>query len=59
MREIAMSPEDLKMMIEYFDKLRIECNTPEKARAQLQLEGILDENGEYTERYRMPDEAAA
>ncbi len=54
-----MSEEDLKMMKEYFAKLRRECNTPEKATAQLQSEGILDENGELAPMYRPPVEGEA
>ena len=54
-----MSEEDLKMITDYIEKLRVECNTPEKAIAQLQSEGLLDENGELPERYRVPAEVAA
>jgi hypothetical protein len=49
-----MTYADLKMLTDYFDRLRIECNTPEKATAQLQKEGILDENGDLRARYGGP-----
>ncbi len=42
------------MLIEEFARLRRECNTKEKAIAQLQSEGLLDENGETAAMYRVP-----
>jgi hypothetical protein len=47
-----MNEEDLKMLAEHFERLLIECDTPEKAIAQLQKEGLLDENGEIAAPYR-------
>ena len=47
-----MSEEDLKRLEARFERLRIECDTPEKAIAQLQKEGLLDENGEIAAPYR-------
>lgn len=49
-----MSEADLKMLIEAFDRLDRECDTPEKARAQLQKEGLLDANGEVPAMYGGP-----
>ncbi len=49
-----MTQADLKMLKAEFARIRIECNTPEKARAQLQKEGLLDENGELPARYGGP-----
>jgi hypothetical protein len=54
MKETNMTEADLKMLTDYFDRLRIECNTPEKARAQLQKEGLLDEDGLLPARYGGP-----
>lgn len=41
-----MSESDLKKLREYFQKIQNEYNTPEKATALLQKEGLIDENGE-------------
>jgi hypothetical protein len=49
-----LTEADLKMLIEEFARLRRECNTKEKAIAQLQSEGLLDENGETAAMYRVP-----
>lgn len=46
-----MSEADLKMLKDHFEHLRLECDTPEKAAAQLQSEGLLDENGHTAPRY--------
>ncbi len=51
-----MSEADLKMLTEYFERLGRECDTREKAIAQLQKEGLLDENGETAALYRVPAE---
>ncbi|SNS33470.1 hypothetical protein SAMN05421770_101547 [Granulicella rosea] len=40
-----MSDADYKMLSAYFEELRLTCTTPEKAFAQLRLEGLIDENG--------------
>ncbi|MBS1813607.1 MAG: hypothetical protein JSS87_01895 [Acidobacteria bacterium] len=47
-----MSENDLRMLMEQFDRLRVECDTPEKASAQLQKEGLLDEKGQIATPYR-------
>jgi hypothetical protein len=49
-----MSEADLKMVLEEFERIRRECDTPEKAIAQLKQEGLLDENGETASMYRVP-----
>lgn len=49
-----MSESDLKMLKAHFEWLRQECNTREKAIAQLQREGLLDENGHTAAAYREP-----
>lgn len=49
-----MSEADLKMVLEEFERLDRECNTREKAIAQLKKEGLLDENGETAAMYRVP-----
>lgn len=41
-----MSESDLKKLREYFQKIQREYDTPEKATALLQREGLIDENGE-------------
>ena len=51
-----MSEADFKKLMNRFDQIRIECHTPEKATALLQRQGILDENGEPSERYREPEQ---
>ena len=53
-----MSEDDLQMLIAAFERLARECDTPEKATAQLQSEGLLDANGKLPARYGgVPDEA--
>lgn len=47
-----MSEADLKMLIEQLERLRVECDTPQKAIEQLQKEGLLDENGLTAAPYR-------
>jgi len=48
-----MSDQDLAEFIAATKRLREECaSTPEGALAVLIEEGILDENGEFTEPYR-------
>jgi hypothetical protein len=53
-----MSESDLKMMKAYFEKLRQECNTPEKALAQLQKEGLVDQDGNPAPMYNAPASGA-
>ncbi len=47
-----MSEADLNLLKAHFDRLRRECDTREKAIAQLQREGLLDENGKTSALYR-------
>ena len=47
-----MSEADYKMLAEQFDRLRRECDTPEKATKQLMDEGLLDSTGRTAELYR-------
>jgi len=47
-----MSESDLKLLESQFERLQIECDTPAKATAQLQSEGLLDANGHTAELYR-------
>jgi hypothetical protein len=47
-----MSDEEFEAFKAEADRLERECNTPELATRQLQLEGILDENGELAAPYR-------
>jgi len=47
-----MSESDLKKLLVHFEKSRIENDTPEKARALLQEEGILDASGKLAEVFR-------
>jgi hypothetical protein len=54
-----MSEADFKMLSEAFDRLRRECDTPEKAMAQLQSEGLLDAEGRTAPMYRDPIEDVA
>lgn len=49
-----MSESDYKMLAEEFAQLRRDCDTPQKAIAQLQSEGLLDENGRTAAPYRNP-----
>jgi hypothetical protein len=53
-----MSESDLKMLKAHFERLRRECNTREKAIAQLQSEGLVDENGQTAALYRDSAEEA-
>jgi hypothetical protein len=46
-----MSEADLKMLMAAFERLDRECDTPEKARRQLQSEGLLDANGKLPAEY--------
>ncbi len=46
-----MSESDLKMLMAEFERLDRECDTPEKAVAQLQKEGLLDANGKLPAEY--------
>lgn len=41
-----MGENDLKKLREYFLRIHDEYDTPEKATALLQKEGLIDENGE-------------
>jgi hypothetical protein len=47
-----MSEADLKKLLDHFEKSRVENDTPEKARALLQKEGILDASGKLAEPFR-------
>ncbi len=47
-----MSESDLKKLLAHFEKSRTDNNTPEKARALLQQEGILDASGKLAEAFR-------
>lgn len=47
-----MSESDLRMLAAQFERLEAECDTPEKATRQLQLEGLLDSQGRLAETYR-------
>lgn len=47
-----MSEQDLAMLTAEFERLVRECDTPAKATAQLQREGLLDENGQIPPMYR-------
>lgn len=47
-----MSDEDLAMLTAEFERLVRECDTPAKATAQLQREGLLDEDGQLAPMYR-------
>jgi hypothetical protein len=46
-----MSEADLQMLIAEFERQLRECDTPEKAIAQLQKEGLLDANGKLPAEY--------
>jgi hypothetical protein len=50
--ELIMSEADLKTLLAHFEKSRAENNTPDKARAVLQEEGILDASGKLSETFR-------
>ena len=47
-----MSESDYKMVIEVIERLRLECDTPDKAMDQLKSEGLLDETGKTADSYR-------
>jgi hypothetical protein len=47
-----MSESDLKKLLAHFEKSRMENDTPEKARALLQKEGILDASGKLAKAFR-------
>jgi hypothetical protein len=53
-----MDQRELQMLLDEFDRLERECDTPEKARAQLHREGILDANGNLAPIYRPSEEYA-
>jgi arginine exporter protein ArgO len=50
--EGAMSPKELKKLKEAAEKIRLENNTPEKARAFLIKIGYLNPDGQVAERFR-------
>ena len=50
-----MSQSDLKRMMEYYDNLERQCNTPKAAIAELQSLGLLEEGGKTAARYRDPE----
>ncbi len=52
-----MSEADFKMLVAGFERLRQECDTPEKATAQLLKEGLIDEDGRLAAIYRGEDTA--
>lgn len=47
-----MGENDLKRLKEYFQRIRDEYDTPEKATDLLRREGLLDENGEPSPSFR-------
>jgi hypothetical protein len=47
-----MSETDLRLLVEQFERLSFECDTPEKAAEQLKREGLLDSSGRTAELYR-------
>ena len=47
-----MSESDFRKLIGQFDRLETECDTPEKATAQLQKEGLVDEAGRTAQPFR-------
>jgi hypothetical protein len=47
-----MSEQHLKLLLAHFEKLQHDCDTPEKAVAQLRSEGLLDETGATAPLYR-------
>jgi len=55
--EVAMSDADFQMLVREFERQIRECDTPEKARAQLQSEGLLDADGRTAAKYRVPEDA--
>jgi hypothetical protein len=50
-----MSDSDLKLLTDHFERLRRECDSPGKAIAQLQSEGLLDQSGRTAAQYRESD----
>jgi hypothetical protein len=51
-----MSEEVFQMLVRAFERQRRECDTPEKARALLQSEGLLDADGRTAAKYRAPED---
>jgi hypothetical protein len=49
-----MTEADYKMVIEEIERLRLECDTPDKAKDQLRSEGLLDATGKTADLYREP-----
>jgi hypothetical protein len=49
---VNMSESDFRKLIGQFDRLETECDTPEKATAQLQKEGLVDEAGRTAQPFR-------
>lgn len=47
-----MTEKELKRLLEAMRRSTEETNTPEKARRELQEDGILDANGQLIEPYR-------
>ncbi len=54
-----MSESDFEMLSEAFDRLDRECDTQDKARAQMRDEGFLDAEGQTSPQYREPVEDRA
>ena len=52
-----MSEVDLEFLKKAFDEFDLECDSEEKAVAQMQEEGLLDGNGQFAARYSEQDEA--
>ncbi len=51
-RKCGMSEADLQMLTAEFERINAFCDTPEKATAQLQSEGLLDQDGQLARLYR-------
>ena len=49
-----MNESAFEMLSEAFDRLDRECDTQDKALAQMQHEGLLDEEGQTSPQYREP-----
>jgi hypothetical protein len=49
-----MSELQLKMLLEHFEKINRECDTPAKALSQLRDEGLVDEDGRTSALYSDP-----
>ncbi len=47
-----MSEHKLKLLAAHFERLRNDCDTREKAEAQLRSEGLLDQSGHTAPLYR-------